>query len=110
MTSRIQKLVDTGWENLNEDGTIIGIVLNGMATIRVWGYNLTINVAGNPYQILSLPDKYIPKRSIPFILTRAMANPETVSGILLIDNPARIRVYSNNTGKFVLYGSVTYPL
>ena len=110
MSVKLQKHVDTGWESLNEDGTIIGRILNGMATIRVWKFNLTINVAKDPYQILLLPNKYIPTRSVPFLLTRELASPETVSGLVLIDTPARIRVYSNNTGKFVLYGSVTYTV
>lgn len=110
MSVKLQKHIDTDWESLNEDGTIIGRILNGMATIRIWGHELTINVAGDPYQILLLPTKYIPSRSIPFIMTRALANPETVSGVVLKDSPARIRAYSNKTGKFVLYGSVTYPV
>lgn len=79
MNGKIQKYKNIEWENLNSDGTIIGKIYNGIAFIRVWGYNLTINTAGNPYQILQLPDKYIPSRSVPFTLTRALANPETVS-------------------------------
>lgn len=110
MDYKTTKFNDTGWEALNTNGTIIGRILNGMATIRIWGYELTINVAGDPYQLLLLPSKYIPNRSIPFIMTKALANPETVSGVILKDSPARIRAYSNKTGKFVLYGSVTYPI
>lgn len=110
MSVKLQKHTDTGWENLNPDGTIIGRILNGMATIRIWKYNLQINVAKDPYQIVLLPEKYVPSRSVPFLLTRELASPETVSGLVLIDAPARIRVYSTNTGKFVLYGSVTYPV
>lgn len=110
MKCNLQIHSDTGWENLNPEGTIRGRILNGYATIVVLAYKLTINVANDPYQILTLPQKYVPSRSIPFLLTRELANPELVSGLVVADSSPRIRVYSNKTGNFALYGSVNYPI
>lgn len=110
MSAKLQKHNDGGWENLNSEGTIRGRIINGYATIIVYGHKLTVNAANTPYQILALQPKYVPTRSIPFALFRELSNSEPVSGLIVSDSSPRIRVYSNSTGEFSLYGSVSYPI